>query len=169
MFNIDSYGDRWDKLVNKNMGFRYIKNVLAGKMEEQPLVTSHFMDGAAIMDFTLFEVVDNIEGLICAAKISKDDISAYLFHQPQKLLVNDMAEKLGLNPEKVIQNAGKIGNTSSASIPLLLTEIGSEWKKRTNKKVLMSGYGVGLSVASTILNLDNLVCMETQKYAGSNI
>ena len=79
-------------------------------MEEQPLGTSHFMDGAAIMDFTLFEVVDNIEGLICAAKISKDDISAYLFHQPQKLLVNDMAEKLGLNPEKVIQNAGKIGN-----------------------------------------------------------
>ena len=127
------------------------------------------MDGAAIMDFTLFEVVDNIEGIICAAQISKDEIGAYLFHQPQKMLINDMAEKLGLNPEKVIQNAQHIGNANSASIPLLLTEIGADWNKRANKKVLMSGFGVGLSVASTILNLDDLKVMETEKYAGSNI
>ena len=180
LFNIDSYGDRWEKLVSKTRGMRYAKNVLAGKVERNDFLYNLFekndtadsarlMDGAAIMDFTLFEVVKNIEELICGAKISKDDIGAYLFHQPQKLLVNDMAEKLDLNPEKVIQNAQHIGNTSSASIPLLLTEIGSEWNKRTNKKVLMSGFGVGLSVASTIMNLDNLVCMETQKYAGSNI
>ena len=168
LFNIDSYGERWDKLLRNN-GIRHAKSVLSGKVERCGLIVPYRMDGAAIMDFTLFEVVDNIKGLICAAQISKEDIGAYLFHQPQKMLVNDMAEKLGLNPETVIQNAGKIGNTSSASIPLLLTEIGSEWNNRANKKVLMSGYGVGLSVASTILNLDNLVCMETQKYGRSNI
>lgn len=168
LFNIDSYGERWNKLY-KNDSTRYIKNVLAGKIEQGDFIGTRFMDGAAIMDFTLFEVVDNIKGLICAAQISKDEIGAYLFHQPQKMLVNDMAEKLGLNPETVIQNAGKIGNTSSASIPLLLTEIGADWNKRANKKTLMSGFGVGLSVASTILNLDNLKVMETQKYAGSNI
>lgn len=168
MFNIDSYGERWNKLFRNN-GTRHFKKVLAGQVDRCELVVPYSMDGAAIMDFTLFEVVDNIEGLICAAKISKEDIGAYLFHQPQKMLVNDMAEKLGLNPETVIQNAQHIGNTNSASIPLLLTEIGADWNNRANKKVLMSGFGVGLSVASTILNLDDLKVMETQKYAGSNI
>ena len=146
-----------------------IKAYYRESMNNRAKVMPRLMDGAAIMDFTLFEVVDNIEGLICAAQISKEEIGAYLFHQPQKMLVNDMSEKLGLNPESVIQNAQHIGNTSSASIPLLLTEIGSTWNSRANKKVLMSGFGVGLSVASTILNLDNLKVMETQKYAGSNI
>lgn len=133
------------------------------------MIRLQVMDGAAIMDFTLFEGVENIEEIIRVAQISKADIGAYLFHQPQKLLVDNMAEKLGLNPETVIQNAGKIGNTSSASIPLLLTEIGADWKNRANKKALMSGFGVGLSVATTILNLDDLICMETQKYGRSNI
>ena len=168
LFNINSYGNQWNKLY-RNGGMRYIKSVWSGKAEQGDVYASAFMDGAAVMDFTLFEVVDNIEELICVAQISKEDIGAYLFHQPQKLLVNSMADKLGLNPDTVIQNAGKIGNTSSASIPLLLTEIGADWNKRTNKKALMSGFGVGLSVASTILNLDNLKVMETQKYAGSNI
>lgn len=169
LFNIDSYGERWDKLVDRKHGVRHFKEVLTGKAERGDCYIVEKMDGAAIMDFTLFEVVDNIKGLICAAQISKEEIGAYLFQQPQKMLVNDMAEKLGLNPETVIQNAGKIGNTSSASIPLLLTEIGADWNKRANKKVLMSGFGVGLSVASTILNLDNLKVMETEKYGRSNI
>lgn len=169
LFNIDSYDERWYKLVDRKHGVRHFKEVLTGKAERGDCYIVEKMDGAAIMDFTLFEVVDNIKGLICAAQISKEEIGAYLFHQPQKMLVNDMAEKLGLNPETVIQNAGKIGNTSSASIPLLLTEIGADWNKRANKKVLMSGFGVGLSVASTILNLDNLKVMETEKYGRSNI
>lgn len=168
LFNIDSYGERWNKL-HRDDSTRFLKNVLAGKVEQPNFIKPRVMDGAAIMDFTLFEVVANIEEIIRIAQISKENIGAYLLHQPQKLLVNDMAEKLGLNPESVIQNAGKIGNTSSATIPLLLTEIGAEWNKRANKNVLMSGFGVGLSVASTIMNLDNLVCLETQKYAGSNI
>ena len=168
LFNINSYGDRWDKLF-RNRGMRYCKAVMAGKMEQgEPYIPS-FMDGAAIMDFTLAEVVDNINEILDFAKISKDEIGAYLLHQPQKLLVDSMANELNLNPENVIQNAGKIGNTSSASIPLLLTEIGADWNKRANKKVLMSGFGVGLSVASTILNLDNLKVMETEKYGRSNI
>lgn len=169
LFNIDSYGERWDRLFADD-AMRNQKAILAGKAERGGLLDSnYFMDGPAILDFMLFEVVDNIKELINSAEISKDEIGAYLSHQPQKLLVNYMAEKLELNPESVIQNAQNIGNVSSASIPLLLTEIGADWNKRANKKVLMTGFGTGLSVASVIMNLDNLVCMGTQKYAGNNI
>lgn len=171
LFNIHSYGDRWDKLVSRRGYTRYYKDIFSGRTDKQeefekPLIE---MDGMAIMDFTFNEVVDNIEEILSSANLQKNEIGAYLLHQPQKLLVNDMAEKMNLNPETVIQNAQHFGNLSSASIPLLLTEIGADWNKRENKKVLMAGYGVGLSVASTIMDLDNLICLETKKYERSDI
>ena len=172
LFNVHSYGDRWHYLYSEGQGFRYVKNIASGKYEldengEIPKKRS-FMDGMGIMDFTLNEVVDNINELIAAAGLDKNDIGAYLFHQPQKLLVDDLAKALGLNPETVIANAQHIGNASSASIPLLLTEIGAAWSERPNKKVLMSGFGVGLSVASVIMDLDNLICLETKHYERSD-
>ena len=171
-FAIDSYGDRWNMLYNERFGCRYESNIASGKYEtdENGNVPKRrsYMDGMGIMDFTLNEVVDNINGLITAAGLKKTDIGAYLFHQPQKLLIDDLARALDLNPDSVIANAQKIGNASSASIPLLLTEIGSAWSARPNKKVLMSGFGVGLSVASVIMDLDNLICLETKHYERSD-
>ena len=163
MFNIKSYGERWKALYSEDGGSRFIKNHAADKFAAIEDAVS-FMDGMGIMDFTLNEVVDNINELLTAARINRADIGAYLFHQPQKLLINDMADKLQLNPNSVIFNSQHIGNTSSASIPLLLTEIGSAWKVRDNKKVLMSGFGVGLSIASTVMDLNDLICLETKHY-----
>lgn len=166
LFNIDSYGDRWDALYSVYGGARYIKDVASGKPVDGDERFS-YMDGMAIMDFSMYEVVDNIKKLLNVAKIDKNDIGAYLFHQPQKLLLEGMTEELGVDPETVISNSQHIGNTSSASIPLLLTEFGADWQKRSNKKVLMSGFGVGLSVASVIMDLDNTICLETKKYERS--
>lgn len=165
-FNFHSYGERWESLVYKRSGARYANKVMADPSLVDPKNVGEpaFMDGMAIMDFTLHEVIDNIEELLQAENLSKDDIGAYLFHQPQKLLIDSMANSLGVDPELVIFNSQHIGNTSSASIPLILTEIGRDWNKRKNKKVLMSGFGVGLSVASAILDLDSTICLETKKY-----
>ncbi len=167
-FAIHSYGDRWQALYSERFGCRYESNIAAGKYESdengQPPKRRSYMDGMGIMDFTLNEVVENINGLLAAANVDRNDIGAYLFHQPQKLLVDDLAKALNLNPESVIANAQHIGNTSSASIPLLLTEIGAAWSERSNKKVLMSGFGVGLSVASCIMDLDDLTVLKTKHY-----
>lgn len=169
LFNIHSYGERWEALYSKRGGTRYYKDIAAGRLNPHDLNSNGYMDGMAIMDFTLHEVVDNIKELMSAANLGVDDIGAYLFHQPQKLLIKDMAYELKLPAESVIANAQNIGNASSASIPLLLTEIGSAWNERVNKKVLMSGFGVGLSVASVVMDLDNLVCLETKKYERSDV
>ena len=166
LFNIHSYGDRWDYLFSEDGGCRLIKQMGLNSYDFDGIVgdKSEHMDGMKVMEFTLFEAADNINELISASGLSKDDIGAYLFHQPQKLLLDDMSERLGLKPELVISNAQHIGNGSSASIPLLLTEIGSAWSMRPNKRVLMSGFGVGLSVASVIMDLDDTICLETKHY-----
>lgn len=166
LFNFNSYGDKWNYLYSEYGGTRRIKNIAAGNSIETDEKNS-YMNGMAVMDFTICEVVENIKKLLAVSNIDKNDIGAYLFHQPQKLLIDGMIDGLGVVPETVICNAQHIGNTSSASIPLLLTEIGREWSKRANKKVLMSGFGVGLSVASVIMDLDDTICLGTKKYERS--
>ena len=166
IFNINSYGEHWSSLIKLKSDSRYSKkfpkDILA--VEKENREDFIFMDGMVITDFTINEVPANIEELLLAANLSKDDIGTYLFHQPQKLLIDSLTERLAINPESVIFNSQHIGNTSSASIPLLLTEMGEEWNTRANKKVLMSGFGVGLSVASVIIDLDSTICLETRKY-----
>ena len=166
LFNFNSYGNKWNYLYSEYGGTRRLKNLASGKIIESDEKNS-YMNGMAVMDFTLYEVTKNIKKLLAVSNIDKDDIGAYLFHQPQKLLINGMIDELGVVPETVICNAQNIGNTSSASIPLLLTEIGRDWSKRENKKVLMSGFGVGLSVASVIMDLDDTICLGTKKYERS--
>ena len=171
LFNVHSYGDRWHYLYSEHGGTRRLKQTSSDSLASERITDeklSH-MDGMKVMEFTLFEAADNISELIDASGFDRNEIGAYLFHQPQKLLIDDMAFRLKLNPNSVITNAQHIGNTSSASIPLLLTEIGSAWSKRPNKKVLMSGFGVGLSVASVIMDLDNTVCLETKHYERSDV
>ncbi len=163
-FNIQSYGKYWEYLYSEESGYRYLKNLAAGKTEpREPDELAH-MNGMAVMDFAVHMVVDNINELIADSGLDKKDIGAYLFHQPQKLIIDAMTYRLGLEPSAVIANAWHIGNTDAATIPLLLTEIGAAWSERPNKKVLMSGFGIGLSIASVIMDLDNVICLETKKY-----
>ena len=167
LFNIESFGERWNALMHETFGHRHRKKVITDPAQYQSDMMNDlptFMDGMAITDFTINDVPKNIEKLLNAANLSKDEIGTYLFHQAQGLLISSLAQKLNLSAEKVIFNSQHIGNTSSASIPCVMTEIGSAWNERTNKKVLMSGFGVGLSIASVIMNLDDTIFMETKKY-----
>ncbi len=165
LFNIESYGERWDSLCMKAGGVRWMmEQAVEETMPTVDWTRDMEMDGMAILSFTMHEVVENIEGLLLATHCKKEDVGAYLFHQPQKLLLREMAERLGVDSSLVIFNSQHYGNTSLASIPLVLTELGPDWDRRTNKKALLCGFGVGLAVASCIMNLDSLVCMETKQY-----
>lgn len=170
MFNIESYGDRWEKLCLRAGGIRWMK----AHAESETMPTLDWtrdveMDGMAILSFTTHEVVGNIERLLQATHFGKEEIGAFLFHQPQKLLLREMADRLGVDPARVIFNSQRYGNTSLAAIPLVLAEIGPKWNQRDNKRALLSGFGVGLSVASCVLDLDDLVCLETRQYERSQL
>lgn len=163
LFNIRSYGERYKSLFMERGGSRWLKgNADKERMDTVDWTRDISMDGMGILDFSLHEVVENIEELLQEAHCSKEEIGAYLCHQPQKILLQGMADKLGV--DNLIFNSHHIGNSSCASIPLVLTEMKRQGQKLKNSKVLMSGFGVGLSVASTILDLSGLVCVETKNY-----
>lgn len=105
----------------------------------------HFhMDGMQVFRYTINEVLSYIGEFMKKAELSDDDIDYYVLHQAQKHIVDHVAEFCGIPDHKLLVSYGEYGNTSGASIPVTLTS-NREKLLEGNKRVLMCGFGVGLS------------------------
>ena len=110
------------------------------------------MDGAKIFEFALDEVPAQINKLISKSKNSINSIDYFVFHQANKFLLKTLMKKLKIPSQKIIYSIDDFGNTNAASIPITIFK---NLKNKKNLKVLISGFGVGYSWASAILNLNN--------------
>ena len=107
-----------------------------------------FMNGRAIADFVMEYIPKDIEALLKKNNHKIDDIDKYVFHQGSKYIVDSIARMLNLPSQKVVFDAGEYGNTISSSIPIILSK---EMGNMSSKTILICGFGVGLSWASSIL------------------
>lgn len=137
-FNFESFGDRADAIVVPNSRHR---------ISDQEAYL--YLDGMGIMNFTLNDVPVNIENLLRYCNLSKEDINTFICHQANKLILASLAMKLDVDLDKVPFTAGEIGNTSSASIPLVVSTLTNEQLGQ----VLLCGFGVGLTIGSCVVNL----------------
>ena len=117
-----------------------------------------YMNGPEIFNFTLLNIPNLIFESLEKANCSKDDINFFIFHQANKFIIDLIADKACLDKLKVPSNIEKFGNTSSASIPLLLS---TEVKKISleNQKIAMFGFGVGYSWSSAIIEIGPIKLM----------
>jgi len=107
-----------------------------------------FMNGRAIYNFACKVIPDDIRALLERNKLNTGDIDAYLFHQGSKFIVDTMTKRLELDSSKVVFDIYDYGNTISSSIPILLEK---QPPAASGQKILISGFGVGLSWANAIL------------------
>ena len=164
-YNIDSYGERWQHLYKPRGGGRAHQITDSeGNLIETVRENYTVMDGMGITEFSLKETPDNIEKLIEYAGVNKSDIDVALFHQANKMIVESLGDKLKLPRERVPFKCEDIGNTSSASIPVCMTELKRRGEFGSFKTALLSGFGVGLSVASLIMDLSETNVLETLQY-----
>lgn len=134
-FNFKSYGERADAIIMENSRHR---------MTETPKNNGFlYLDGEGIMEFTLNDTLDMMNEFLSAMELKPEDISLFACHQANKLILNSLAEALGVNREIVPFTATEIGNESSASIPLVLTQKHGEAEMN---RTLCAGFGVGLSI-----------------------
>jgi 3-oxoacyl-[acyl-carrier-protein] synthase-3 len=113
-----------------------------------------YMFGADVFNFVLLEIPKDIKSLLAFSKTELEEINYYVFHQANSYMNNYLAKKLKLEADKVPTCIEKFGNTSSVSIPLtIVSELQNNLEGR--KKMLLSGFGVGMSWASAIINLEN--------------
>jgi 3-oxoacyl-[acyl-carrier-protein] synthase-3 len=109
------------------------------------------MNGAEVYRFATRVMVTSAEELLAACDASVDDVDLYVPHQANKRIVDHAVKNLGFDPEKVVMNIDRYGNTSSASIPLCLAEAQAAGRLREGARVLMSAVGAGLTWGSVYL------------------
>jgi 3-oxoacyl-[acyl-carrier-protein] synthase-3 len=108
------------------------------------------MNGRGIFNFMMERIPSSVERALSLNKTSLAEIDLFVFHQGSKFLLDHLAARIGISSEKVPTNIATHGNTVSSSIPLLLSELELAGQLM-GKKVLVSGFGVGLSWATSII------------------
>lgn len=110
-----------------------------------------YMDGMEVFNFAIRVVPKGVKELMKAIDTDLDDVDYIVFHQSNKFMTDFFVKKLKFNPDKVPYCIGKFGNTSSASVPLTIV---SELKDKLGDptKVMMCGFGAGLSWATALVN-----------------
>jgi len=118
-----------------------------------------YMNGAEIFTFSIREIPRLIEDVLRAAGLEKDEVDYFIFHQANKFINQSIAKKLSLPAEKVpIDVLEKYGNQSSASIPAVICESLSLVIRNKTVKIVMVGFGAGLSWAACVLDIGPFNC-----------
>ena len=164
-FNLQTDGQEFDSIIIPGGGYR-------NRFTEKQLVYTEYekginrndlhmkLDGVKIFNFGLREIAQNIETLLSEKNIEKDSIDHFVFHQANLLMLESIRKKLKVAAEKVPYSLYDYGNTSSATIPLTLVTKLCLALQTGKQKLLLSGFGVGLSWGSAYLETENIVCPE---------
>ncbi len=110
------------------------------------------MTGPKVFKFVKSFVPKSVDNVLVNAGVSTSDIKGFIFHQANQRMLETIADELEVEHEKVYARLKNVGNTVSASIPLVLEDVFT--KEMASGKYLLSGFGVGYSWASCILDLD---------------
>jgi 3-oxoacyl-[acyl-carrier-protein] synthase III len=113
-----------------------------------------YMNGADVFNFVIREVPKDFKKLMEYSGIESSTIDYFIFHQANSYINGFLANKMKIPLEKIPSTIEKFGNTSSVSIPLTMI---SELKNNISghKRLLFSGFGVGLSWGTALLDLES--------------
>lgn len=167
-FNIQSDGSGFDKLIVPAGGFRLSKSEETSVLEWDEDKNGRtkndlYMDGMAILKFAITKVPPQIKGLVEEMGWEMEEVGLYGLHQANEFMVNYIGKKLKVDTSLVPVNVKNYGNTGPATLPLLLSDLCSEKHNFKLDKVIMSGFGVGLSWGSVAVDLS-----ETHFYSPVN-
>ncbi len=109
------------------------------------------MDGQEVFKFAVKKVPESIKEVLEKANVPIDDVKYFVLHQANIRIIEAAAKRLGVDMSKFPANLEKYGNTSAASIPILLDEMNRNNILQRGDKIILSGFGAGLSWGSTLL------------------
>ncbi|CAH0418248.1 beta-ketoacyl-ACP synthase III [Periweissella ghanensis] len=124
--------------------------ISAIKATNYPVTDAFYQSGRDVFEFATTKVPEQIASLLAANALSSDDIDFYIMHQANLRIIETIAENLGQPVAKFRENVSYYGNTSSAGIAMAFAELMNE-QDLTGKRLLLTGFGAGLSYGSVIL------------------
>lgn len=117
---------------------------------EHPFTPLH-MDGQAVYKFAVSAVGQDINALLARAAMTPDDVDLFVLHQANQRILDAAQQRLKQPPEKFPHNIERTGNTSSASIPILLDELMQAGQLKPGMTLALSAFGAGLTTGACLL------------------
>ncbi|TYB74134.1 ketoacyl-ACP synthase III [Bizionia saleffrena] len=108
-----------------------------------------FQEGKTVFRNAVFNMADAAEKILAKTKLAKEDIDWLVVHQANKRIIDATANRIEISPEKVMTNIQKYGNTTSATLPLLLNDYELQLKKGDN--LVFAAFGGGFTWGSIYL------------------
>lgn len=159
-FDLNSDGSGYKAIMLPTGGHRDpygIQHAIATRDEHGflHLPSDMVLDGPAVLSFSTQRVPPAVVRLLEYSKVDKEHIDYFVFHQANRMINETIRKKLGLPAEKVPSTLSDFGNTSGASLPVTLTARLHERLNNAKAKLLLSGFGIGLSWGSALVDVDN--------------
>jgi 3-oxoacyl-[acyl-carrier-protein] synthase-3 len=160
--NLKMDGTRREALMIPAGGFRLPSSpetaVLEDDGENNFRAQDHLrMDGSAVFNFVQVEIPPLIEDLLKTARATAEDVDYFLFHQPNRFMLQKLAEAMKVPLEKMPANIVEhYGNSSGVTIPLAIAHNLRERLATGTIRACLAGFGVGLTWASMLMPLGPL-------------
>lgn len=115
--------------------------------------TYMYMDGKEVFKFAVKKVPEVIQELLEKTGLRAEEIDLFLLHQANQRIIESIAKRMKIDIEKFPMNISEYGNTSSASIPILLDELNRNGKLKKGQKIVLAGFGAGLSWGASMIEI----------------
>ena len=153
--NYEGYGILDSILRSDGSGGAFLHMKAGGSLRPATIETvtnkehNIFQDGQPVFKFAVKGMADISAELLERNNLTGDDIAWLVPHQANKRIIDATANRMGLNPEKVMLNIQRYGNTTAATIPLCLWE----WKHQINKGdlIVLAAFGGGFTWGATLV------------------
>lgn len=153
--NYEGLGLQDEYLRSDGIGREYLKIDAGGSILPASIETVEnrqhyvFQDGKTVFKYAVSGMADVSEKIMERNNLTKEDINWLVAHQANKRIIDSTANRIGLEQEKVLINIQKYGNTTSATLPLLLADFESKFKKGDN--LIFAAFGGGFTWGSIYL------------------
>ena len=117
---------------------------------EQPSKYIH-MDGQEVYKFATRQVPACISEALDKAGIGASDVDKFVLHQANVRIIESVAKRLKADISKFPMNLDRVGNMSSATIPVLLDELNRSGQLKRGDRLVLSGFGAGLTYGASVI------------------
>jgi len=167
-FDVNSDGSGYEAIMVKDGAFRNMFTAQSLLIQEiSPDIIRNdihlTLDGMDVFSFGITKAPSSVQSLLNFCNLSAEDVNYFVFHQANMLMNETIRKKLKLPKEKVPYSLKDYGNTSCATIPLTINSTLQNLRTGYHKLVLC-GFGVGLSWGSAYIETENLVLPEITYY-----
>lgn len=154
VFEKGTDGSGYEHIIIRNGGNRHRE--LTGRTIVDDNGNIHFednfdMDGEAVFNFTVERIPQLIENCLKINSLQKEEVGYYVFHQANKYMLNTLRKLNKLPKDGFFVDLSDTGNTTSTTVPIGLVKSLKAGNIHKDMNVMVAGFGVGLSWASTIL------------------